>query len=79
MLAHTTPQCTHLPRLAKALEEAKRRLARAQKSAHAAEVTAAELKGKGDAEREAARTEVCVWGGGVQGVETNKAGALGTD
>jgi hypothetical protein len=45
-------------RLVKALEEAKRRLARAQKAAHAAEVAAAELRGKGDAEREAGRAEV---------------------
>lgn len=55
------------PRLVKALEEAKRRLARAQKVAHAAEVAAAELRGKNDAEKEAARAEVRAGGGRLGG------------
>jgi len=63
--AHAT-LCTR--RLSRALEEAKRRLTKAQKASHAAEVVAAELKGKGDAEREAARAEVSCdwWAGGLR-------------
>ena len=47
-----------LRRLGRAVEEAKRRVAKANKAQHAAEVAAAELKGKGEAERGAAKSEV---------------------
>jgi hypothetical protein len=42
----------------RALEEAKRRAAKAQKEKHAAEVAAAELRGKAEAERDGQRMEV---------------------
>lgn len=50
---------------AKSLDEAKKRLARATKAQHAAEVAAAELRGKAEAERMGARNEVgaCVCAG----------------
>jgi hypothetical protein len=46
-------------RLVRALEEAKRRAAKAQKEKHAADLAAAELRGKAEAEKDGQRMEVC--------------------
>jgi uncharacterized membrane protein YqiK len=45
-------------RLGRAVEEAKRRVTKANKAQHAAEVAAAELRGKAEAEREASKAEL---------------------
>lgn len=51
------PHC-RARRLVRAVEESKRRAARAAKEKHAADVAAAELRGKAEAERESQRMEV---------------------
>lgn len=45
-------------RLLKSVDEVKRRAAKASKEKHAAEVAAAELKGKSEAERDGLKVEV---------------------
>jgi hypothetical protein len=55
----TLPHCRYCCcRLLRALEEAKRRTAKAQKEKHAADLAAAELRGKAEAERDGQRMEV---------------------